>query len=164
MAALLELPLPLDVRYLPLMAVGMAVIVGLPATVLLGRWSGWRRLAAHYPDRNTGRGTAFRSGQVAMGTSVYKMGVRFTMDGTHLHIAMSALARPGHRPMSIPWPDVAASGDQWPWFPFTGHPMVRLTLAREPGVRILVKVDDGRRIAEASGGRLAITPEGGGTR
>ena len=33
-------PLPFDVRYLPLFALGLAVVVGLPRTALIGRWSG----------------------------------------------------------------------------------------------------------------------------
>lgn len=151
-----SLPLPFDVRYLPLFAVGMAVIIGVPATAMLARWSGWRQLAARYPDRNTGRGHSFKSGPLVMNKSVYKAGVRFTMDESHLHFRMSALARPGHGPFSVPWSEMQASPDEWPWFPFKGEPMVRLTVAAYPELRILVKARDGRRIAEASGGRLAI--------
>ena len=149
-------PLPFDVRYLPLFAVGMAVIIGVPATAMLARWSGWRQLAARYPDRNAGRGRSFKSGPLVMNKSVYKAGVRFNMDESHLHFRMSALARPGHSPFSVPWSEIEASRDEWPWFPFKGEPMVRLTIAGEPDLRILVKALDGRRIAEASGGRLAI--------
>ena len=151
-----SLPLPFDVRYLPLFAVGMAVIIGVPATAMLARWSGWRQLAARYPDRNTGRGHSFKSGPLVMNKSVYKAGVRLTMDESHLHFRMSALARPGHGPFSVPWSEMQASPDEWPWFPFKGEPMVRLTVAAYPELRILVKARDGRRIAEASGGRLAI--------
>jgi hypothetical protein len=154
MIAVLELPLPFDVRYLPLFAVGMAVIVGVPSTALLSRWSGWRRLAERYPDRNQGRGASFRSGPLVMNKSIYKAGARFTMDDSHLHFRMSALARPGHRPFSVPWPEIEMSRDEWPWFPFKGEPMVRLTIAGERDLRILVKLRDGERIAAASGGRL----------
>ena len=153
-------PLPFDVRYLPLIAVGMAVIIGVPATAMLARWSGWRQLAERYPDRypdrNAGRGRSFKSGPLVMNKSVYKMGVRFTMDDSHLHFRMSALARPGHSPFSVPWQEIEASRDEWPWFPFKGEPMVRLRIAAYPELRILVKARDGRRIAEASGGQLAI--------
>ena len=149
-------PLPFDVRYLPLFAIGMAVIIGVPATAMLGRWSGWRQLAERYPDRNTGRGGSFKSGPVVMNRSVYKMGVRFTMDESHLHFRMSALARPGHPPFSVPWSDITASRDEWPWFPFKGEPMVRLAIAGHPDLRILVRLRDGTRVADASGGRLTI--------
>ena len=153
-------PLPFDVRYLPLFAIGMGALMGIPSIALLGRWSGWRRMAERYPDRNTGRGTSFRSGQLVVNRSVYKMGVRFTTDESHLHVAMSLLARPGHRPFSVPWSDITASRDEWPWFPFRGHPMVRLSLAADPGLRFLVKARDGERIAAASSGRLTIDGRG----
>jgi hypothetical protein len=134
----------------------MAVIIGVPATAMLARWSGWRQLAEHYPDRNAERGRSFKSGPLVMNKSVYKAGVRFTMDESHLHLRMSALARPGHRSFSVPWSEIETSRDEWPWFPFKGEPMVRLKMAAHPEIRILVKMRDGRRIAEASGGRLTI--------
>lgn len=154
-------PLPFDVRYLPLIAVGMAVIVGVPYTALIGRWSGWRRLAERYPDRKAGREASFRSGPVVINKSIYKAGVRFAMDDAHLHFAMPAISRPGHSPFSVPWSDIEASPDEWPWFPFKGEPMVRLTLAGAADLRILAKQRDVRRIAQASGARLriAITDE-----
>jgi hypothetical protein len=152
-----RLPFPFDVRYLPLAALAIGAVIGIPSVVLMGRWSGWRRLAERYPDRNAGRGTSVRSGQIVMNKSLYKMGVRFTMDEQYLHVAMSMLARLGHRPLSVPWSDVTAARDEWPWFPFKGEPMVRLTFAAHPDIRILVRMGVGRRIAEASGGLLRIT-------
>jgi hypothetical protein len=152
-----SLSLPFDLRYLPLAAIAIGAVIGIPGVVLMGRWSGWRRLAERYPDRNPGRGTSVRSGQLVMNRTLYKMGVRFTMDEQYLHVAMSMLARLGHRPLSVPWSDVAAARDEWPWFPFKGEPMVRLTFAAHPDIRILVRMGVGRRIAEASGGLLRIT-------
>ncbi|HEU4829778.1 MAG TPA: hypothetical protein VFT04_11350 [Gemmatimonadales bacterium] len=149
-------PLPFDVRYLPLFMIGIGAIIAAPSIVLMGRWSGWRRLAERYPDRNASRGTSLRSGQLVMNKSLYKMGVRFTLDESHLHVTMSMLARPGHQPFSVPWSDIAASRDEWPWFPFKGEPMVRLTFAAYPEIRVLVRMPVGLRLAEASGGRLWI--------
>jgi hypothetical protein len=134
----------------------MAMLIGIPATAMLARWSGWRELAERYPDRNAGRGRSFKSGPLVMNKSVYKMGARFTTDESHLHFRMSALARPGHPPFSVPWPEIEASHDEWPWFPFKGEPMVRLAIATHPELRILVKLRDGRRLAEGSNGRLTI--------
>ena len=148
--------LPFDVSYLPLFAVGMGVIIGIPSVVLMSRASGWRRLAESYPDRNHGRGTSVRSGQLVLNLAIYKMGVRFAADESHLHIAMSALARLGHWPLSVPWSEVEATRDEWPWFPFKGEPMVRLTFAAHPDIRMLVRTRVAERIAEASGGRLQI--------
>ncbi|HET8624504.1 MAG TPA: hypothetical protein VFM14_13155 [Gemmatimonadales bacterium] len=152
----MNFPLSFDLRYLPLFALGMAVLVGVPITAMIGWRSGWRRLVGRYPDRNTGRGRTFKSGAIVMNKSVYKAGVRFTMDDAHLHFRMSLPARPGHSPFSVPWSEIEASRDEWPWFPFKGEPMVRLALAAYPDLRILVRLRDGRRIAEASSGRLAI--------
>ena len=156
-----DLPLPFDLRYVPLFAIGLLALISIPGVALVGRTSGWRRLAARYPDRNDGRGTSFRSGPVVMNKSIYKAGVRFTMDESHLHCAMPAINRPGHPPFSVPWSDIEASPDEWPWFPFKGEPMVRLTLAAVSDLRILVKQRDGVRIAEASGGRMEIDTQGG---
>jgi hypothetical protein len=156
-----ELPLPFDLRYLPLFALGLFALASIPGVALVARRTGWRRLAERYPTRNTEREPSFRSGPVVMNNSIYKAGLRFTMDESHLHFAMPAVTRPGHPPFSVPWSDIDASSDEWPWFPFKGEPMVRLTLASEPDLRILVKRRDGMRIAEASGRRLEILTQGG---
>jgi hypothetical protein len=153
--------LPFDPRYLLLFAFGIVVIASVPGVAFVGRRSGWRRLAERYPSRNTGRGPSFRSGPVVMTRSIYKAGVRFTTDELHLHFAMPAINRPGHPPFSVPWSDLEASPDEWPWFPFKGEPMIRLTLASEPDLRILVKQRDGMRIAQASGRRLERDLQGG---
>ena len=156
-----ELPLPFDLRYLPLLALGLFALATIPGVALVARRSGWRRLAERYPTRNTGREPSFRSGPVVMNKSIYKAGVRFAVDESHLHFAMPAVKRPGHPPFSVPWSDIEASPDEWPWFPFKGEPMVRLTLANAPDLRILVKRRDGMRIADASGRRLEILTQGG---
>ena len=146
--------LPFDIRYLPLAAVALGAIVSAPLVTLIGRWSGWRRLADHYPDRNNGRARSFRSGQLVMHMSVYRGGVRLTPDESYLHFAPTLFMRPGHRAFSVPWSDIEATPDGWPWFPLKGHPVVRLTLAADPELRILVQVKDAKRIFEGSGGRL----------
>jgi hypothetical protein len=156
-----DLPLSFDLRYVPLFGLGLLALISIPGVALVARSSGWRRLPEPYPNRNTGRGTSFRSGPVVMNKSIYKAGVRFTVDESHLHFAMPTVTRPGHPPFSVPWSDVQASRDEWPWFPFKGEPMVRLSVAAAPELRILVKQRDGARIAEASGGRMEIDTRGG---
>jgi hypothetical protein len=151
-----SIPLPFDVRWLPVMVLGLIVIAWAPFLFLTGRTSGWRRLAALYPDRNPGTARSFRCSPILMGISNYRGGARLTPDESHLHFAQSALQRPGHYPFSVPWSDIAASRDEWPWFPMKGHPMVRLALAKEPDLRILIPVRDGERIVAASGGSLAL--------
>ena len=145
-----------DVRLLPLIALGWALIVGIPATTLLGRWSGWRRLAGLYPERPVHRGRRFRCGLI-MRVTWYRGGARLTADDSHLHFSVWPLYRPGHRPFSVPWSDVSVSRDEWPWLPFKGLPVMRLTLAKDPSLRILVQMSIGEGIVAASGGRLELS-------
>jgi hypothetical protein len=150
----------LNVRHLPLFLLGWILLIGIPigipATTLLGRWSGWRRLAALYPDRPINGGRRFRCALI-MRVTWYRGGVRLTADDSHLRFSVWPLCRPGHQPFSVPWSDVSVSRDEWPWLPFKGLPMMRLTLARDPGIRILVKVPVGEGIIAASGGRLELS-------
>jgi hypothetical protein len=149
-----------NIRYLPLFLLGWILLIGIPigipATTLLGRWSGWRRLAAFYPDRPVHGGRRFRCALI-MRATWYRGGVRLTADACHLRFSVWPLCRPGHRPFSVPWSDVSVSRDEWPWLPFKGLPMLRLTLAKDPGIRILVKVPVGEGIIAASGGRLELS-------
>ena len=149
-----------NIRYIPLLLLGwillIGVPIGIPATMLLGRWSGWRRLAALYPERPVHGGRRFRCSLI-MRVTWYRGGVRLTADASHLRFSVWPLCRPGHRPFSVPWSDVSLSRDEWPWLPFKGLPMMRLTLAKDPGIRILVKVPVGEGIIAASGGRLKLS-------
>jgi hypothetical protein len=138
-------------------AIAWVMIVGMPMLTLTGLWSGWRRLAGLYPDRNMDRGRSFRCGPVVMGMANYRGGVRLTPDASHLHFSVWALLRPGHPPFSVPWSDITASRDAWPWFPLKGKPVIRLTLGRYRSLRILVPVSDGEGIVAASGGRLRLS-------
>jgi hypothetical protein len=145
---------PFNARQLPWLAVGWVAVTWVPFMMLIGMWSGWRRLAGLYPDRKGGRGRSFRCGSMVMGKTNYRGGTRLTADDSHLHFSMSVLMRPGHAPFSVPWSDITVSRDEWPWFPLKGVPVIRLTLTRHPSLRILVPVSHGETIVTASGGRL----------
>ena len=151
-----SLPLPFDLRWLPVMVLILLVIVWAPMLILTARASGWRRLADLYPGRHPGTARSFRSSPILMRMSNYRGGARLTPDESHLHFAQSMLTRPGHPSFSVPWSDITASRDEWPWFPLKGHPMMRLTLAKDPDLRILMPMRDGERIVAASGGRLTL--------
>lgn len=140
-----------------MLIVGWALIVGIPALMLLGVWSGWRRLAARYPGRPVREGRRFRCGFLIMRITWYRSGTRLTAGDSHLHFSVAPLLRPGHLPFSVPWADVTVSPDGWPWFPFKGRPVMRLTLAGERGIRILVPVSVGNGIIAASRGRLKLS-------
>jgi hypothetical protein len=149
--------LPFNPRHLPWLVVAWALIAWAPMLALAGRWSGWHRLAMLYPHRSTGRGDSFRAGPLVMGMTNYRGGARVIADDMHLHFSMGAFFRPGHPPFSVPWSDVSASQDTWPWFPFKGDPVIRLTLAKHPGLRILLPVKDGERILAGTGGQLPLS-------
>lgn len=143
-------------RHLPLYVVGWMLISWIPFTTFFGMWSGWRRLAALYPSRPVHGSRRFRCGLI-MRIANYRSGTRLTADDSHLHFWVAPLLRPGHPPFSVPWADVAVSRDQWPWFPLKGHPVMRITLARDRDIRILVPVSVGEGIIAASGGRLELS-------
>jgi hypothetical protein len=145
-----------DVRHFPLYIIGWVLISWIPLTMLLGVWSGWRRLAALYPSRPIHGGRRFRCGLI-MRIAHYRSGARLTADDSHLHFSLVPPFRPGHPPFSVPWADVCVSRDEWPWFPLKGVPVMRLTLARDRGIRILVQVSVGEGIIAASGGRLKLS-------
>jgi len=143
-------------KYVLWFVLGWVVIAWVPMMTLVGLWSGWRRVARLYPDRSAGRARSFRTGPILMGICNYRGGGRLAADDSHLHFSMGPVVRVGHPPFSVPWADIIASRGEWPWFPFKGHPVIRLTLARYPGLRILVPVSDGERIVSESGGRLTL--------
>lgn len=149
--------LPFDPTILPWFVAAWVAIVGMPMLFFTGWWSGWRRLARFYPDRDGGRGRAFSCGNMVMALANYRGGVRVKPDESHLHFSTWMLYRPGHPPFSVPWSDIKATRDGWPWFPFKGMPVVRLTIARYPTLRILLPRMVGERIVAESGGRLQLT-------
>ena len=83
------------------------------------------------------------------------MVARLTADHAHLHIAMGALLRPGYPAISVPWPDITASRDEWRWT-LPAAPVVRLSLARDPAMRVLIRPAVAEQVFAASGGRLRL--------
>lgn len=149
--------LPFDPRNLPWFLAAWVLIVGVPMSFLTAWWSGWKRLVDLYPGRDTGGGRSFSCGTMVMGRASYRGGVRARPDDSHLHFKAWILFRPGHPPFSVPWADITATRDQWPWFPLKGTPVIRLTLARYRELRILVPRGVGERIVAESGGRLHLS-------
>jgi hypothetical protein len=148
--------LPFDPGHLPWYVAAWVIVVGMPMLFVTGWWSGWRRLAGLSPDRAGGRGRAFSCGNMVMALANYRGGVRVKPDESHLHFSTWMLYRPGHPPFSVPWSDIKATRDGWPWFPFKGTPVVRLTLAKYPTLRILMPRMVGERIVAESGDRLQL--------
>jgi hypothetical protein len=126
-----------------------------PLMVLMGLWSGWRRLAGLYPAQAVGQGSSFASGMMVMGLANYRGGVRLTSDRSYLHFSTTMMLRPGHPHFSVPWSEITLSSDEWPWFPLKGLRVIRISLARRRDLRILVPVRTGERLSADSQGRLA---------
>lgn len=150
-----------DPRHLHWYLIGVAIcwvlIAWIPSLTICAAWSGWRRLAALYPAGAVGRGRRFRCGFLIMGLTNYRGYARLTADVSHLHFSMWPPFRPGHRPFSVPWSDITVAREGWPWFPFKGKPVRRLTLARRRELRILVDVKVGDEIIAAGDQRLELS-------
>ena len=149
--------LPFAPRYLPWLVLGWVVMSWAPFLMLVGAWSGWRRLARLYPANLSAPGRTVRCGTMIMGLTNYRGGTRLTADESYVHFSMWALARPGHPPFSVPWSDITLTPDGWPWFPMKGRPVIRLTLTRYRELRILVPVPAGEGLVAASAGRLRLS-------
>jgi len=153
-AAAGTLLLPVDpLALLPGFAL-FAVIAWLPALYLLGRFSGWRRLADRYPASPPERSTRIHCGFVIIGHARYRNIMRLTVDERFMHVSAIWLFRAGHPTFSVPWQDIVASRDTYPWFP--RFPVIRLTFANAPDVRFLVPEQVGERVIQAAGGRLRL--------
>ena len=148
---------PLDPRLLPLLVFGLTPIAGSVFMIATATWSGWRGLARSYPGREPVRGRSFRASPMVMGMTNYRGGARLTSDDSYLHFSMGPLSRLGHPPFSVPWSDITASRDAWPWFPFKGHPVIRLTIARRQDLRLLIPMKAGENILAANAGRLQLS-------
>jgi hypothetical protein len=147
----------IEFRHLQMFVIGWILIMWAPILGIVGRGSGWHRLAGKYPAVRAREARRIRCPLLAMGRRLYRGAARLTADVSYLHLSMMALFRPGHPPFSVPWSDISASRDVWPWFPFSGVPMIRLTLAKDPDLKILVRVPVGEAILAASGGRVRLS-------
>lgn len=143
------LALRLEPHHLPWLLLGWVAVAWIPMLWIFGRVTGWRRLAGRYPATPARDGRRFWCGTLIMGFSNYRGAARLTADTSHLHFSTMAFFRPGHPTFSVPWSDVAVARDAWPWFPLKGHPMIRLTLAADPDLRILIPVPVGEGLIAA---------------
>jgi hypothetical protein len=145
-------PLPFWFPYFVLI---IAVVV-IPATWILGRSGAWSRLAERYPAVSAQDGRRVDCAFLVVGRTTYKLMARLTVGPSHLHVSMGLHLRPGYPTFSIPWSDITATRDTWPWS-LPPAPVVRLTLARDRQVRFLIRPRVAEEVVAASGGQLAIT-------
>ena len=119
-------------KYLLFMAVAW-----LPATWIMGRLSAWRRLSERYPAAPVRGGSRISCSFLVVGRTRHRV-AGLTADPTHLHVSTPALFRPGYPTFSVPWSEITATREEWRWsLPAT--PAVRLTFARAPELRVLIR-------------------------
>jgi hypothetical protein len=134
--------------------VGWAVTV--PILLIMSRRTALFRLAELYPPvtPRTRRRRIFASGMV-VGKLFYRASTWLTVDDTYLHVSGIGPARLWVPRLSVALSDIAAVPDEFRWGLWRRH-TVRLTFARDPGVRFLVWPEVFERLVEASGSRLRL--------
>lgn len=127
---------------------------------LFASLSGWRELARAYPaapglgGSELGESFRMRSAQLARGVN-YSNGITFTASPVGLRISMPWLFSFGHAPIEIPWAELRSEADRVWWVP-----VVALRPARTPSVPVKLRRPLAEELARASGGRLALPPDG----
>ena len=114
---------------------------------VLAAIGGWRSLAASYAFDAPIEGESFSLRSANIGPVNYGSCLRFTASRSGLVMSILFPFRPGHRPLFIPWEDVAATSHRGWVFQY-----VDLRFSKQPQVRVRIS----RRLAErvvASSGR-----------
>ena len=136
-------------KYLLFMAVAW-----LPATWIMGRLSAWRRLSERYPAALVRGGSRISCSFLVVGRTRHRV-AGLTADPMHLHVSTPALLRPGYPTFSVPWSEITATRDDWRWsVPAT--PAVRLTFARAPELRVLIRATTADEMIAAIAGKLKV--------
>jgi hypothetical protein len=91
--------------------------------------------------------------RVVVGRGFYKNMTRFRLDDTYLHISGVGPYRLWLPAFSVPWSEVSATPDDYPWGLWDSR-VIRLIFARDPGARVLVWPHVYDDMLRARGGRL----------
>jgi hypothetical protein len=117
------------------------------------------RLARIYPAVSPTPGTRLRRERGVFGRGYFSMArVRIGVDREHLHVR-AATSWQGVGAFSIPLRDIAAVPDRYGWMVLSPD-TVRLRLTRAPEEVVMLFRRDFEKLAEASGGRLALETGG----
>jgi hypothetical protein len=122
-------------------------------TFLLSRMSGWATIAAAYPAGEVlspSSRWAWQSAFMNLNTK-YNASLTVVADPQAVHFSVFAPFAVGHRPFSVPWPDIHAEMRQ-----LLLMQRVALTFTRAPGVTMLIPPKLAERLAAASLGRFAM--------
>jgi hypothetical protein len=127
-----------------------------PVSWVIGRRSAWSKFAKLYPAAPS-QITARRIwvGRIVIGDAFLKNVLVLRVDDSYLHFSAIALFRLGRPTFSVPWTEISAQPDVWRGL--LAYRVMRLTLARNADVRVLVWPETFEKIAAAVGGRLHAT-------
>jgi hypothetical protein len=114
---------------------------------IVARASGWAALAAVYRLQESfdGQRWHFQTAQMRWATN-YGNCLTVGVSPRGLYLAVLFLFRPGHPPLLIPWPDVAAHMRERTWFT-----TVELQFRRVPGIPFRIGARLAARLATAAG-------------
>jgi hypothetical protein len=138
-----------------------AFLLGCVLTLVFGRRFGnWARLVELYPatPRQSGPGRVW-VGLLIFGRGRIRNSTWMEIDEGHLHVSA---AKPMHllrAPFSVPMADITATHDVW-MGGLLRLPVVRLTLARNPSLHIMVTPALFERLSAMSDGRLHVAVSG----
>jgi hypothetical protein len=139
-----------------LMLVGPLAIIGLVAVIMavMGKISGWGRLAERYTASGVVPGNLHRFRSARIGWAGYNNCLTFGGDMRGLYVAMFPLFRPGHPPLYIPWHDLEAyAGDLWV------VSYLEFRFPQMPGVRLRVSRSLGDSLIREAAGQVVIQEE-----
>lgn len=123
------------------------VLVWLLACAGIARLGGWSRLASRYRQSMhlPGKQLRAQSGALRYGMG-YNNALTFTLSRRGLGLSVMFLFRAGHPPLLIPWRDIAVASGRTRF-----GPVVHLSLARVPDVRITLTEGTAERLRAAAG-------------
>jgi hypothetical protein len=138
-----------------------AFLLACVLTLVFGRRFGnWARLVELYPTtpRQGGPGRLF-VGLMIFGRGRIRNSTWMEIDAGHLHVSAVKPMHLVRAPFSVPLADIAATPDVW-LGGLLRLPVIRLTLARNPSLRIMVTPPLFERLAAMSDGRLRVGVSG----
>jgi len=136
-----------------LMLFGPLATIGLVAVIMavMGKISGWGRLAERYTAAGVVPGNLHRFRSARVGWAGYNNCLTFGGDMRGLYIAMFPLFRPGHPPLYIPWHDLEVyAGDLWV------VSYLEFRFPQVPGVRLRVSRSLGDSLIQQAAGQVVI--------
>lgn len=113
----------------------------------VSRFSGWAALAKAYPAPAGTKPTMwrYRTAYLRFG-SRYRGVLAFDADAQGFTVAPMWLFGVGHKPIRVPWSEVATKEETWLFFPY-----VTLTFAKVPGLPMRIPQTFGRELLASAG-------------